>query len=109
MSKRFISFGQRYHLTFVLPVSAGFVKHKLSSFTGTSLENNLLSERLWINYGKNYFNLPKFWKKITTFDLSKVSKLTIIIDLLKRSMEGISYIQLQKGHIHQMEGAGTPP
>ena len=44
----------------------------------------LRSERLCINYIKNYFKLPKFNQNNTIFDLSKVSKLSIIIDLLKR-------------------------
>lgn len=82
--------GSKLPLVYPFPVSA---RHKSSSSSRLFLETSLRSERLCINYGRNFSNLLKVSLSTSTMtqsskvsiihDLLKVSKLTIIFDLLK--------------------------
>lgn len=82
--------GSKLPLVYPFPVSA---RHKSSSSSRLFLETSIRSERLCINYGRNFSNLLKVSLSTSTMtqsskvsiihDLLKVSKLTIIFDLLK--------------------------
>ena len=109
--------GSKLPLVYPFPVSA---RHKSSSSSRLFLETSLRSERLCINYGRNFSNLLKVSLSTSTMtqsskvsiihDLLKVSKLTIIFDLLKVfKMKVWDYLYLLRCYEHLIWGPGTPP